>query len=193
MRKLTSFKTGTIVFGVLLSFLFIFGCSELPNKPNGGEFGIADYEFLLESSKSADPMEPETPAPPSDNNITVVSGGKVFIEIDRKSTAEFDVPPYAVASDVQITAHVSKTKVRSKAVLDFTFGPSGLVFTSAATLRIDAKAFEDSDMTCVYWYWFNPSTGKWELEHVVDVKNGKVEIPVSHFSRYVGISQGGQQ
>lgn len=190
MKRVQGIKISALALGILLSLMFVFGCSELPNKPNGGEFTIADYEFLVANGKS---VEPANEGPPETSNVTASAGGTVNIPVDRKVTAKFKVPANSVTNNVNITAVVVKTPVSGKSVLDFTFGPSGLVFSKDATLEIDISAFDDADMTYVNWYWYNPATSSWELEEVVPVKNGKVEIPVSHFSRYVGLSQGGQQ
>ncbi len=193
MRGIRTTAAGLTLASFLLSFLIIFGCSDLPNKPQTGHSSLVELESIM-AGPSVDVLNEFDQPAVENNNVTVISGGTISIPVDANSSAEFNVPPRAVGSDVTITIDVTRHITRDgERALIFEFGPDGLIFSKSAILTIDAGAFIDSTVNSVAWYYYNPETGKLELQDVYDVKNGKVEISVDHFSRYVGISQGGQQ
>lgn len=178
-----------ILAGVLFSILLIFGCSELPNQPISGP-QIGDFAAI-----SADPGRPVVSEIMgfAESPVEAQEGGSLNVPIQPGASATFEVPPNSISQDVTISISVRQIMVSGKAILDFRFEPSGLVFKPDALLTIDAAAFNDPDMKYVEWYYYNPQKRALELDHTAKVVRGKVVIPISHFSRYVGISQGGQQ
>jgi hypothetical protein len=165
------------------------GCSDMPTRPEAdGTFTLADYENL--AARSADFSEPE------DGGGSVVipadEGGVVPIAFSDGSEGSLEVPANAVKSDVEISVEVTELVMRDRAILQFDFQPDGLKFSSEATLTIPVSAFRDADMEYVDWYYFNPDSGKWELVDRYPVVGDKVYIKMSHFSKWMSISQGGQ-
>ena len=98
----------------------------------------------------------------------------------------------SIPVDVDIAVDASAIVLRSRTILQFDFKPDGLEFSEEATLTIDASAFRHRGMRSVDWYYLNPDSGKWELMGKYPVVDGKVYIKMPHFSKWMGISQGGQ-
>ncbi|MBD3170428.1 MAG: hypothetical protein GF307_13165 [candidate division Zixibacteria bacterium] len=102
----------------------------------------------------------------------------------------FIVPGGATPNTGSITCSPSNFFTASGMVYIFDFGPDGLTFSASATLEIEMAALEDynpNDKPFVgaEIYYFNPSTGAWELQEVdTDIGDGKVEFNIDHFSRY---------
>lgn len=198
-------KIGQILIGVLFIAIFtvLFGCSSLPTENDySAEFTIEDYAAIFyDSYNPGYETSPHPIAVESGSGIvSSVFGGIVDVNLSN-STTRFVVPPKALGSNTEITITVREVTVQGKTILDFEFGPEGLVFDRDARILINKSAFQDIDMRYINWYYFNPETNEFELEHQIKVLNsvgrqlddGYILIPVSHFSRYVGVSQGGQQ
>jgi hypothetical protein len=188
MTKSVGIRLAGLTAGILLSLLFLLGCSELPNQPVSDGFTIEDFAAMAAQPDVFRLDVPETEA----SVISAEDGGSIEIPIQRGASAIFEVPAKSISEDTEITILVRPIDVRGKTILDFTFGPSGLVFEKEATLTIDVGAFNDPDMEYVEWYYYNPDKRVFELEYTATVDRGQVVIPISHFSRYIGISQGGE-
>ncbi|MBD3217333.1 MAG: hypothetical protein GF310_03590 [candidate division Zixibacteria bacterium] len=189
MDKRKGIIAGAILTSFILSLLIIMGCSDLPNKPESdGTFTIADFEKIASRDARLDNLE-------ADNgvvNISPINGGTVPVAFSDGSTASLNIPANAVRTDVEISIEVTEFVFRDRAILQFDFQPDGLVFNKEAVFTIDASAFRDADIKYVDWYYYNPESGKWELAGQYRVVNGEVRILMPHFSKWMGISQGGQ-
>jgi hypothetical protein len=189
MNKRKGIIAGTILTSLILSLLIIMGCSDLPNKPESdGTFTIADFENIVSRDARLDNLEAGNGAV----NISPINGGSVPVTFSDGSTANLNVPPNAVRTDVEISIDVTEFVLRDRAILEFDFQPDGLQFDKVATFTIDASAFRDADIKYVDWYYYNPDSGKWELAGQYRLVNGEVRILMPHFSKWMAISQGGQ-
>ena len=110
-------------------------------------------------------------------------GGTVDVIVSTGET-KLVVPSGAVDEAVAIEMSVTQTEVRGRYVTEYEFGPHGLEFNKATTLSLQLPY---ANGTCVALRWFNPDSGQWELQARNQVRNGKVEFSIYHFSKY-GIS-----
>ncbi|HEQ99662.1 MAG TPA: hypothetical protein ENO22_10015 [candidate division Zixibacteria bacterium] len=189
MTKVRGIITGTILAGLILALMIIMGCSDLPTVPEqDGIFTLADFESI--AARQAEFSEPEDGG--GSVLIPADEGGVIPIVFSNGSEGSLEVPPNAIRSDTEISVEVTEVILRDRAILQFDFQPDGLRFSTEATLTIDASAFRDADMEYVDWYYYNPDSGKWELVDRYPLSGDKVYIKMSHFSKWMSISQGGQ-
>ena len=174
---------------IIFGFFLFTGCSELPNKPEStGDFSIAEFEKIF-----TNPNPPILPDNIAVSKLVIPKiGATIPIDIEPDKEAYFVVPKNSIDSKTQISISVQRINVPGRTVLQFTFGPHGTEFSPEAHLILNKDLFHDEDMERVEWYYFNPQAFSFELEAVSPIIDGKVDIPVSHFSKYFGLSQGGQ-
>ena len=115
--------------------------------------------------------------------VVGVLGGTVDVVVGSGQT-KLQVPSGAVEEAVAIEMSVTQTEVRGRYVTEYEFGPHGLEFNKATTLSLQLPY---ANGTWVALRWFNPDSGQWELQARNQVRNGKVEFSIYHFSKY-GIS-----
>jgi hypothetical protein len=190
MKKTLLNRMTIITLSIMLSVFGLFGCSNLPNQPETiAEFTIADFEAATNGENVGFvPFNMRQ----SSELVVATDGGSIDFAINRAESGSFEVAPNSIESNTNISIKVKEIYIRDKTILEFKFGPSGLVFSSDAKLILSVDAFDDPDMKYVDWYYYNPDTKGYQLEERIYVNDGFVVIPVSHFSKYVGISQGGQ-
>jgi len=117
------------------------------------------------------------------NEVVGVLGGVVDVVLPTGQT-KLIVPSGAVDGAVNIEMSVRQVEVGGRYNTEYEFGPHGLEFNKATTLRLPLPY---ANGTWVTLRWFNPDSGQWELQERKQVRNGSVEFSIYHFSKY-GIS-----
>ena len=84
-------------------------------------------------------------------------------------------------SESSIDMKVTQTEVRGRFYTEYEFGPHGLEFNKATTLRLPLPY---ANGTWVTLRWFNPDSDQWEVQERKQVRSGKVEFSIYHFSKY---------
>lgn len=107
-------------------------------------------------------------------------GGVVDVVVPSGQT-KLIVPSGAVDDAVAIDMKVTQTEVRGRFNTEYEFGPHGLEFNKATTLRLPLPY---ANGTWVTLRWFNPDTNQWELQERRQVRSGTVEFSIHHFSKY---------
>lgn len=115
--------------------------------------------------------------------VVSVAGGVVDVVVSTGET-KLVVPSEALDEAVAIEMSVTQTESRGRYYTEYEFGPHGLEFNKATTLRLPLPY---ANGTWVALRWFNPDTNQWELQERKQVRNGRVEFSLYHFSKY-GIS-----
>jgi len=194
MRGISKITAGLTIATLLLSFVAFIGCSDLPSKPQGNYDALSEFECLI-----ANPGLDVLNNLGNDNTgqateqINARTGGTISVPMEAATAMQFSVPPRSLDKDVTIDIHVEKHESRLGITgLFFEFGPDGLVFKRPAILTVYADDYGNPSAEWIAWYYYNPDTGRLELQDVYKFRHGVARIKVYHFSRYLGISQGGQ-
>ncbi len=115
------------------------------------------------------------------SEVVGVVGGTV--EVAGETGADFIVPVGALLTPVEITLEVTKIQTPLGPIYVYDCGPDGTKFKVPAKLQQPIT----SGQAYAFLYYFNESTGRWELQEIVKVKDGVATFNIKHFSKY-GIS-----
>lgn len=167
---------GLSLFGVLavvLTLFFVVGCSNTPLQPEVPEVQ------QLELGRSPIPMATSTY---DQELIEADEGGKIDIERDAYGH-EFSVPKDALEATTLITVKSSAEEIFGKSVIVFEFGPDGLVFNKAATLKFEMAEL-NADASSAKIFYYNPLKKRWEYQASAVVIGGHADFNIDHFSKY---------
>ncbi len=163
---------------VLLAAIFtLSGCSSqspvessLPQSPDLGRLESGDLSLGDECIALDEKV------------ISAEDGGIIEIEHSGYSH-EFVVEAGAIDDDTKITIKTFNEKIRSQDVIVFVFGPKGLVFKEAATLKFQMAELNASALSANL-YFFNARLNKWIYQASSRVSDGFAEFDIYHFSKY---------
>lgn len=109
---------------------------------------------------------------------------------------EFVVEPGSSNWDTTISITATRLIVGEASLVDYTFGPTGMTFSPSAKLIVPAKMFQDQRgliPSVIAWLYWDPSIKRWvDMGRYEVAEDGNFYIEIDHFSRYRGLSQGGQ-
>lgn len=137
-------------------------------------------------------------------NITEQSNGSGEVDADDSletiieydDDGQFVVPPGAANWDTMIVIHTTALQVGNLALVDYQFVPSGMQFAPAARLVIPGRLLANAKGIIpdeIYWLYWEPASGRWLVQDEIEVADdGNFYVEVDHFSKYRGLSQGGQ-
>ena len=111
--------------------------------------------------------------------IMNVPGGSMF-----KLAGGSLIPPADISygEDVILTMEVNKVKIKGNEVLEFTFGPHGSEFITPAEVTLD---WTDLGIDIANLYYIDDNNNYIpQTPDQIDVKNKKITLYLSHFSRY---------
>jgi len=200
----TPVKVGALLLALGMVAAAIFGCSiEAPFAPSNKVEPLNAIAFV-EEQFGADPFAAVFDSGANANNGLAKrgkwriqydtdyadvgkDGGTISLELGGASST-LEIPKDAVCKDedkdclVRITARALLFKTPYGPVVLYDFGPDDLVFAKACKLKLITRFAKN---TVLRLYWFNPETGRWEVEQRGEVdKKGVVEFEVHHFSKY---------
>ncbi len=187
MRRISkSFAVLGLGVAALAVALMVPGCSNTPLAPTVGDnsrdaiqYGDAQLQDPAAMAKLLGSLLSDT-----DSVLVGGDGGAINLSLGG-ARSSLHVPNGALNASVSITALAWQFPTPWGTVTLYDFGPNGLAFTKAATLTLSTNLAKGTVLTL---YWYNPSTGQWEVQAQSTVKNdGSVEFPIWHFSKY-GIS-----
>lgn len=118
-----------------------------------------------------------------DEGMGDVDGRGAVIVIDQlDESSKLVVPPRALKEPVTIEAKTAQFATPWGPVWFYDFSPDGLQFLRPARLYLNTEMPRGEPLKL---FWFNPETGKWQLEQVATTDNsGKVVFLINHFSKY---------
>lgn len=163
---------------IVLAALFAFnGCSDnAPMQPNLPQSSDLNRMVAMGGMPEAIPSVLDEAVIDADD------GGVIEIERDVY-LHEFVVPAGAIDEDTKITVESCEGKVGAKDAVIFDFGPDGLVFKKAATLKFEMAELNNKASSAKLHY-FDPDRSRWVLQESGQVKSGVAEFPIFHFSKY---------
>jgi hypothetical protein len=176
IKKLRSFS---LIGGlIVLAALFVFnGCSNnapmQPNLPQSSDLSrLIAMGGLPESTQSI-------------TDATVIDAGcGGVVEIERETYMHrLEVDAGAIDEDTEITVESYEGKIGARDAIIFDFGPDGLIFKKAATLKFEMAELNDK-ASAAKLHYFDPDLSMWVLQKSSQVKNGVAEFPIYHFSKY---------
>lgn len=168
-RKIMGFKALWLVAAFAVS-LTLAGCSgDSPLSP-----GVDDSTGLNKTIVSA-VVEVSLP-------IQADSGGLIPIQSNGYNHA-FVVEADGLDEDKVISVKAGKAKINGKDMVEFDFGPDGLVFKKASKLQFDIGELNPNAVSAKLYY-YDPQASAWVLQAESKVKKGVAEFNINHFSRY---------
>ena len=178
---------GILALGAMM--LFPMGCSKmLPTAPEDPA-----QAFRAEDLWPAPPAQLAgwlQPCSALDSMWFDDKGGKLKLEADCFKKLEFKVKKHALGDSVLIKVGVNlfnyykDDELQKGFMLDF--APDGVVFDEPAELKVEVRDLDKDDSGVLRLYWYNPSTGLWEVEQEVEItgQKKKAKFDINHFSRY---------
>jgi len=196
MKVRRGLMLGATAVAVFMVSFSVAGCGDNPVAPlNDG--GTGGFTFIKD--KGGDPLAAPGAMNVKDVNVKDVNvralplvgggsgsavigpaGGAIDLTLGPHACT-FLVPPRAVLAPVLITVVAVDSLLPGHDVAVFDFGPDGLAFQVPAKLTLQVS---DPEGTMKQLYWWNPSSGRWQLVNVAPVKGGVVTFNVAHFSKY---------
>lgn len=188
MWELRQILPRAITLLLILTVVTIWGCSDsITQAPGNGDTAL-DSGPRDDGSGQTDPPEVV-----SGTEIDANTGGTIDIANSKDAAAcRLIVPAHALDSNTTITAELREVWEADSSYLDFDFGPDGLTFNQPVVLVIDVNLFADPNLKYVDWFWYHPCANRWVLQGRFIPRNGQIKIILNHFSKYRGLSQGGQ-
>jgi hypothetical protein len=196
---LTAKKTPLLKFGMAALALAVMavlnvGCSQnAPNAPNTGVDGLKALAHI-EDQYGPDPLTAGGSEGGQasgvlgvlrsfDGNSAVIGpAGGVLNLTFGETTSRFAVPARALTEAVRISAVGALFHTPWGDIAMYDFSPDGLKFIRPATLTL-SNVYSPGELAKLYW--FNPRTGRWQLEQVGRPdRNGNVTFLIFHFSKY---------
>lgn len=174
MKRLINHKLSITFFALIAVMLFVVGCSDNsvvnPEQQKGPNF------FTRVTALQKDPVSVGAWIGPYGGAV----GG--YASYGNKVS----IPPFAVNRYTYITLDIP-----NPAISQLDFGPS-MQFSRPVSITCSYADFNVGDPYKIKVYWYNPSTGKWELIGTPSVDTGSktVTFSTSHFSKY-GFGDGG--
>lgn len=184
------FVGATFVAAFVASVFLLSGCSDQPTSPvpSAGADALQHVDqiygeglFAPDSGGSAKLLSGVLRA--LDMLLVGTDGGVLSVDLGGL-TASLDVPATALADDALIVMNVAQLQTPWGEATILDFAPDGLVFGTPARLTLETSR-PDGDQLRLFWW--NPSTGRWELQETCTVAGGQVSFSIHHFSKY-GIS-----
>lgn len=189
MKRSSKSKRYVSIMGLLLAFclsVFMFtGCSRNSAAPEVQDPIDKKIEYLYETGEAdkhyASPslfelLEVEV------SQVVGILGGTLSVDLDE-SSASFTVPAGALLRPTNIALEVTELSTPLGSIYVYDCGPDGTKFKAPAKLTQQVPDGQEY----AFLYYFNTSTGVWELQETVKVKNGFATFKINHFSKY-GIS-----
>jgi hypothetical protein len=186
MKVRRGLMLGATAVAVFLVAFLVAGCSDNPVAPKSDD-GTGGFTYIKD--KGGDPMV--APGDPggkalgpggrdSDSAVIGPAGGEIDLTLGPHAS-RFLVPPGALLSPVLISVAAVAAGTPFGDVAVFDFGPDGLAFKVPVKLTLQVS---DPEGMTKRLYWWNPSSGRWQLVNVAPVKDGEVTFNVAHFSKY---------
>ena len=194
-KKLFKWGTGLTLMAVLfvLPLMMFTGCSTSPTQSSIDEPSFWDQPFtepeqiaLFGTVNSGSTANAGATASATQvvEPISATTGGVIAFQVNGYD-ATFSVPPAAIPSDTNIAVDPAVRRDRSGTMALFEFGPTGLTFSSSATLSVDEDVLGGHAGNEVNLYWLNPLNLRWVLqEQAHPDTNGVVSFRIDHFSMY---------
>jgi len=187
---------------IMVAPLVLFtGCSQ---EPTGSDNTGLDGQLFFDTPFEYDGSVESFVASKSDSGVSRdssfsevyevynVSGGVIAVDGGSVSLSggnyELEVPTASISANEMISVSIVSFVYNGKNLTLFEFGPDGLQFDPAATLRYFGSGL-NSQFKSFNLYWLNPVTKRWEFQEskTPDV-NGVVSFSIYHFSKY-GVSE----
>jgi hypothetical protein len=176
------------LLAISLAAIFVAGCSSNAVAPSTDNSSLSQLDWL--NSNLAPGQADRAPALVDlpvvfDTTLTqaVDSKGSTFTVVNGKEKIEFKVPGKALASPVLLTIHVTKYQAPFGSFWLLDCGPNGTVFAKPLEVKLNGEIQKNSGSVL---YYFNPVTGVWEVQEILNAKSMK-GFSIYHFSKY-GIS-----
>jgi len=176
VARVFSWKSALVVLSLGVFGLTLVGCStDAPFAPSN-KIEPLNAIVAAERCVAVDQLEPE-------EGVVIVgrAGGVIDLSFGTERS-RLVIPPRALRGPVRIEAEAYVVEARGRKVWLFDFSPDGLRFLRPARLYLDTEMPRGEPLKL---YWFNPQTGRWQLEQVSSTDNsGKVVFLIHHFSKY---------
>jgi hypothetical protein len=179
-----------VLFAISISMAFISGCSQNLVSPAKEDPNQQKLDWLNQAMGPMGPNDAQRGSTPLDNctvlyDTLIVNWvgflGGTFRAQNGNEVINFRVPYSGLHDWTQVTLHVTKYQAPFGSFWLLDCGPEGTVFAKALQVTPNGQVTAGS---CSVLFYFNPTTGLWEVQ---DVERVGSALSINHFSKY-GIS-----
>jgi hypothetical protein len=176
-----------VLFAISISLVSISGCSQNAVAPVQNDLNQPKLDWLNQFFTPGGAQRGSTPldscAVVYDTLIVKWVGytGGTFMTKTGSEVINFRVPLSALYDWTQLSLHVTKYQAPFGSFWLLDCGPEGTVFAHALQVTPNAEVTRHNLSVLFY---FNPTTGQWEVQDVARTGN---PLSIDHFSKY-GIS-----